>query len=359
MLKQQLLDIKPRETSGSTSANRFDYQDDWALCTVLTLHETGNDYVVVFDYHDDVVVLDSATDPQSVLFYQIKTKKTGNWRRSELLYQKTGKSGKLPSILGKLYGNYSRFPSQTTGLQLISNAHFDLKLPGGKSSVGKTSIRFTTLEPAEQKKIAESLQKESGCLVETAGTRLVTFQHSDLSLSDHTNHALGKLTSFLDRLPDTTTAGANAFFRTLKGEIARRAKSERTIDTFEELRTHRAICRADFEILLAEVRDVATPSDTVGDLRNRLDAECVPYREVVRLCHAARRFVIDRFDPTNRMLEMAASTVSDLVAEDDHDRIHDAINAFLPSCRTALEAQKISLADDYIRAMIGVILSEA
>jgi hypothetical protein len=63
MLKQQLLDIKPRETSGARTANRFDYQDDWAFCQILELHEADDDYVVVFDYHDDVLVLDSATDP--------------------------------------------------------------------------------------------------------------------------------------------------------------------------------------------------------------------------------------------------------------------------------------------------------
>lgn len=359
MLKQRLLDIKPRETSGARAANRFDFQDDWALCTILALHEAGNDYVVVFDYHDDVIVLDSATDPQLILFYQIKTKKTGNWSRSSLLYRKNGESGKLPSILGKLYGNYLRFPSQTAGLQFVSNAYFDLELPEGKRSVGKTLIRFNTLDPTEQKKIAESLKMESGRPVKPAGTKLVTFQHSDLSLTDHTDHALGKLTSFLDRLPDTTTEGANAFFRTLKGEIARRAKSERTIETFEELCIHRAISRANFASLLDEVRGFATPSDIVGNLRNRLDAEGVRFREVRRLCHAARKFVTDRFDPTNRMLEIAASTVSDLAAEDDHDRLHDAVNALLPTCKTALEAQDISLDDDYIRAMIGVILSEA
>ncbi len=89
------------------------------------------------------------------------------------------------------------------------------------------------------------------------------------------------------------------------------------------------------------------------------DAEDVPYREVRQLCHAASKFVTDRFDPTNRMLEIAVSTVSDVVVADEHDRLYDAIDALLPSCKTALAAQQVMLADDYIKGMIGVLLSEA
>src|SRR4051812_13632329 len=96
---QQIVAKPPRERAGSLAANRFGYQLDWALCRLLELHAEGKDYVVVIDLHDDVLVFDSATDPQSVICYQIKTKDSGSWSRANLLYRKKGKDGPLASIL--------------------------------------------------------------------------------------------------------------------------------------------------------------------------------------------------------------------------------------------------------------------
>ena len=84
-LKDLLVTTKPRETSGPRSANRFDFQKSWALCRLLELHKSGKDYLIVFDYHDDVLVLDSCGDPNRIDFYQIKTKQSGHWTRRDLI----------------------------------------------------------------------------------------------------------------------------------------------------------------------------------------------------------------------------------------------------------------------------------
>jgi hypothetical protein len=89
-LKDLIVQKKPRETSGPRSANRFDFQKSWALCRLLELHQSGQDYLIVFDYHDDVLVLDSATDPNRIDFYQIKTKQNGHWTRSALVARDNG-----------------------------------------------------------------------------------------------------------------------------------------------------------------------------------------------------------------------------------------------------------------------------
>lgn len=358
MLKQRLIDIGPRDRSGPRSANRFDYQDDWALCLLLELHERGRDYVVVFDYLDDVLVLDSASDPQAAIFYQVKTKASGNWTRSALVKQGQGHPGQLPSIIGKLYSNYEHLPDETEGLELVSNAHFKLKLQEGGSSIGMTSVQFDSLDETERQGFAESLESELGAPTNYDGLRLLVYQTSDLSLQGHVDHALGKLTNFLDRVPETTTKGAAAFYRTLKGEISRRAKAERSIGTFEELCRYRAISRAHFEDMLNKILLVNEAPSVVDELRHRLNAETVPYHQVSRICSNARKFITDRFDPTNRMLDLAERIVSDHCSGDEHDRLYEAIETLLSTCKHALKADGVVPEDDYIRAMIGVILSE-
>jgi len=84
-LLEKIVTENPREKAGSTAYNRFDYQQNWALCKILDLHSTTFDYLICFDYFDDVVIMDSSTDPNKISFYQIKTKNKGNWTSDYLI----------------------------------------------------------------------------------------------------------------------------------------------------------------------------------------------------------------------------------------------------------------------------------
>jgi hypothetical protein len=90
-LKEQFAAI-PREAAGSRNSNRTDYQKDWALCHLLELHDTGQNYALVVERHDDVVVLDCPVDPERVDFYQLKTKDDGDWRLAKLLHVEKSKA---------------------------------------------------------------------------------------------------------------------------------------------------------------------------------------------------------------------------------------------------------------------------
>ncbi|MDP3682434.1 MAG: dsDNA nuclease domain-containing protein, partial [Ignavibacteria bacterium] len=84
MLKDKIVNTKPREKAGSTSASRFDYQKDYSICKLIESHLTSNDYIIIFDWHEDLIIMDSELNPQTVSFYQIKGKKTGTWTIKQL-----------------------------------------------------------------------------------------------------------------------------------------------------------------------------------------------------------------------------------------------------------------------------------
>lgn len=83
---------KPRETAGSSSANRFEYQKDWTLYKLLELHRSDDAYLIICDYHEDVVQFDSHSIPKNAVFYQIKTKSSNNWTRKSLTKSQKGKN---------------------------------------------------------------------------------------------------------------------------------------------------------------------------------------------------------------------------------------------------------------------------
>jgi hypothetical protein len=85
-LKEKIINIKPREKSGSRTQNRFDYQIHWAIAELLELHNDKNNYLIVLEHHDDIIVFDSETEPKKVSFYQIKTNSYDNyWTIKRLL----------------------------------------------------------------------------------------------------------------------------------------------------------------------------------------------------------------------------------------------------------------------------------
>src|SRR6185295_19219486 len=62
-LKDAILLIPPREQSGSEMADRVAYQIDWVLSKIIELHRTDDDYLIVLEHQDDVILLDSEASP--------------------------------------------------------------------------------------------------------------------------------------------------------------------------------------------------------------------------------------------------------------------------------------------------------
>ena len=82
---QQMIEFPPDDNSGSSSSNRFAYQKNWALYKMLELEQLGRDYMIVMDYHEDVVIIDASIEDNNIDFYQVKTKKGDYWRPTDLL----------------------------------------------------------------------------------------------------------------------------------------------------------------------------------------------------------------------------------------------------------------------------------
>ena len=159
-LKDLIVDRMPRDTSGPLASDRFLYQHNWALCRLLEIHQTETDYVITFDHHEDVTILNSEDTPDSIQGFQIKTKSAGNWTITALTKQEAGKRGSLPSILRKLCELPNQFPQHVILLQVVSNAHLSVPLADGTKSTTKKNIRFEELDTKSRQSIISSLAKE-------------------------------------------------------------------------------------------------------------------------------------------------------------------------------------------------------
>lgn len=105
-LRELVVRCRPREQAGPRSADRFDYQKDWAICRLLALHESPGEYLIAFDIFDDVVVLNSAENPDRISFSQIKTRETPPMRMSD--------------CPGRLLSGYKKARTRQIGSSLIA-----------------------------------------------------------------------------------------------------------------------------------------------------------------------------------------------------------------------------------------------
>ncbi|WP_368157654.1 dsDNA nuclease domain-containing protein [Aeromonas sp. R10-2] len=62
-LAEALVDIPQSERGGEIAQRGFDYQACWALSEMLEYELNGKNYVFIFEYHDDVLILDDHSTP--------------------------------------------------------------------------------------------------------------------------------------------------------------------------------------------------------------------------------------------------------------------------------------------------------
>ncbi|MDP1422117.1 DUF4297 domain-containing protein [Peribacillus simplex] len=235
-IMDKLVSVRPPENSGSRSSNRFTYQKDWALMKALELYEEQSDFLLVLDYHDDILILDSEYTPEKASFYQIKTRTNGSWTLPSLLKQDKGEQKLLNSKLGKLYNNKLNFPENTLSLNFVSNTTYNIKLGNNKNAKdsGLSIISLNHICSKEKEKVLTAIKKEfakEDCNEIFNITNLIV---TPLSLGDHKSHALGIVNNFLIK-NDYEKVNTDLFYKALYGEIDIKNDYEYSLQTVTEL----------------------------------------------------------------------------------------------------------------------------
>jgi len=285
-LKTRLIEVPPRDLSGANASDRFAYQRTWALCHVMELHASGQDYVVIFDHHEDVSVLDSEDAPGSIKAYQIKTKDSGNFTLQAMLKREAGEGrppALLPSILGKLYDLKIKFPEDTKLLAVVSNASFSLRLNSdGKKHTDLQSAKFAELHENDQRLICDALMSEHGIADTPTLNELLEFAKSDIPLRGHDTHAKGKLAEFLQQLFPDRKFSIIPLYRALDSEVAIRNNNHDQPTSFEELVRRKALSRRRFIEVLQQA-GVSPIRVELQDVVDRLNSEGCRFAVVAEL----------------------------------------------------------------------------
>jgi hypothetical protein len=223
-LAKSLIDVPQTERGGEIAQRGFDFQACWALSHMFEYELLGKEYVFVFEYHDDVLILDSETSPTKATFAQVKTNEKP-WTLSKLI----ASTKKKPiSFIGKLFEQKSKFDKSDVELMFVSNAYFSFDK--------RNKFKADEIKQEHQDDILDKISNQLSCNDILELSKL-TFLTSDLSLEDHSSHLKGKICDFFENyFDDDIEVNPASFVRTLESAYRDRAKVRSSdIRDFDEL----------------------------------------------------------------------------------------------------------------------------
>jgi hypothetical protein len=359
-LKDKIIS-SPREKAGSTSSSRFDFQKDWGICKLIEYHQTNSDYVIVFDWHEDLIIMDSEYNPTRISFYQIKGKKSGNWSLNDLIKSEKDKKGNpLLSIIGKLYDCKIKHEMETTSLNFVSNARFNVNLNDRSSSLAKNEICIVELTSVEKAKISAKLKLEHFLTSEPIYEDLTFLKVLDLSLDDSKNHTQGKITTFFDSIYPGKKFNAPTVYRMLFDEVKRRSNYNKEIHTFQDLLSNKAIGKSEFEKII----DATGISKDYDEIWKRAEAillaSGLSFKDSQSLKKSWTTLEVEKMNPSNTFLHKLIDTINQLCVEKMGDGSMEKFNLLecLDSVSKSYRSKNSlppSYDENYIKA---IILSE-
>lgn len=216
-LAEALISIPQSERGGEIAQRGFDYQTCWALSQMLEYELDGKNYVFIFEYHDDVLILDDEVSPKDLTFAQVKTRES-HWTASSL----SNSTKKKPvSIVGKLFIHHKNFSDYSPKLMFVTNASFNLCEQNG----GKSSFSADEVKDEYKTSFKQALKDQVKLDDASIDLSVMSFVQSSLSLEDHITHLKGKLCDFLSKkFGDSSNLSINVLASLLERECRDKSK---------------------------------------------------------------------------------------------------------------------------------------
>lgn len=280
-LKELLVSKKPREES-ATSA-KYDYQKDVSIVLLLQQHDRRGDYVFIFDYHDDLLIINSAELPNTIDFYQIKSKEKGNWSLNNLI--KPAKGENL-SIISKMYVNKINFTDYTKSLNFISNTGYYLDSIENKKLTDEALVETKHLSKDVLTNIISSIKAHHSLSDDPVIDSLLIFHKTTLSLEDSSSHCAGLLGKFLEQLSPGNQVNTELAYQKIFNEIRIKTNAKLTAiekDQWETIIEKKGISKAFFGTMLAQAGLYKSLERTWEDIAATLRIEGVGFLEISRL----------------------------------------------------------------------------
>lgn len=297
MLTKEFIKKPPRERAGSRTANAFDFQKNWALCLLLDCHENRSDYLIILDYHEDIVLFDEETNAKTAEFFQVKT----NTNYSDWTVKKiTNKNKGEMTIIGKLYDNKMKFDLYTKSLNFVSNAKYKFELANNSiKSTDKDIICVEELDKDSIQTLITAIRQDHNLTNDPDFEKITFFKVTDLPITGHDTYTKGKLADFLDRLLPNKKCNPIPLYKTLFSEISRKTDFTRSVSEQKGNLEEKAIGKKYFDKILNGISVKVDFTVAWTRIEQRLNSEDWNVVSIQKVRKNWEQIEIELLDPEN------------------------------------------------------------
>lgn len=263
-----LADEIPRERGGAIGASGFDFQKNWGVSKIIELAGRDEEFLLVFDYHEDTVLLNRIEEAEKVVFFQIKQKEAGNWTHG--LLTKTSKTSN--SILAKLLKMREKFPDGVAEFRFSTNAPFKVALGDkGEDSSSFDEVSFKDVKNDILKEIVKKLQKEMPDIKIDHVKDHLFYERSKLPLVSTDNACVGLLDKYLTTKYPSHSFRSTDFYQTLFSEVKKKTNNKYSSYSHEWIRENKCISSKDFDGFLKAANQIRPPKDVWAQIEEALN----------------------------------------------------------------------------------------
>ena len=242
----------PDDNSGSTASNRFGYQKNWPIFKLLELESLGRDYMIVMDYHEDVIILDSSTKIENIDFYQLKTRSGDHWRPGELISRGKNSKGEIVhSILGKLLKHSIDFPS-ARDYYFVTDSFLAKGTIVKGNDFQKDKIPFSKFKPESQKSIKDAIKKEFPEISDDVWDHFYVSQEQ-LKADNYKKTILGEINGFIEKNLPMVDIKATTLYDSLFSEMESLQDFEGAIIEADVLTVKKSFKHSDFQAFIKKL----------------------------------------------------------------------------------------------------------
>lgn len=308
-LLDQLTDKPQRETAGADSASRFDYQKDWAFCRMIRKHIDGEDYLVAFEFHDDVVFLTPSNAPQIAEFCQVKTSSSANPRKLSTL---TTRPKGNASILAKMIANFDGVcASQDVHVLLVSNNAYEFS---DKDICAKDiNVKFRT-------RLLDKLKAEITGF-DPINLERIHFKVTGVSLDAMRSYLNGEaMELFCERFGEDHGLNVRTWIRLIQGEIKRKNNNPSAfITNAVELIDKKCIGQQFVEGTLSTMHERTRKPADIGFVSNLLISSGWSQIDIFRLQKRIPQASSDYYNASNSEVEELAEDIKLRIYDNNGD----------------------------------------
>ena len=210
------------ERGGSRASNRLTYQTIWAFCLLLDYYSASDDFMLVLDYHDDVLFWNLSTGKESLKFFQVKTSSGKPWNLKALLKRSKKTSN---SIWGKMYRHRLKFGDDVASINFISDGGVKVKMRGSDKEEVHELCKLSDFCWDDIKRVAISMQQEHALHYSPLTDIETILRKESLSVTENITHAKGRFLEFLEN-QSIPTKEVTATFSALTQELQKRSNCE-------------------------------------------------------------------------------------------------------------------------------------